>query len=360
MKGISIVVILFLVVKGLYAQQPFYEVTQGNGNGIRFWQNDLWKIHMGNWSEYQYGPVTDYSIKSNMDNTANRGWTWGISGQTPIAAISNAGHMQIAGKFTSSTLSTGNQINSRLIGLYDASSDWYGFGIQSYQMRLQVGSPSARFSFFAGDNTELLTINGNGNVGIGVSQPSSHLTIAGAQSTEETVINATNMSDQDFNVKLSAVGGSVKRTIIGPSTLNRFSLGVGVANNNEYLTIISGGNVGIGTVSPDQKLTVNGTIHSKEVKVDLSVPAPDYVFENDYKLPSLEEVKNYIDQNKHLPEVPSAKEMETNGVQLGEMNMLLLKKMEEITLYMIELKNENQYAKARMQSMQKEIDQLKK
>jgi len=83
-------------------------------------------------------------------------------------------------------------------------------------------------------------------------------------------------------------------------------------------------------------------VHAQEVKVDLSVPGPDYVFDNDYNLLSLEEIKTYIDKNKHLPEVPSAKEMEANGVNLGEMNMLLLKKIEELTLYVIELKSENE------------------
>jgi hypothetical protein len=99
--------------------------------------------------------------------------------------------------------------------------------------------------------------------------------------------------------------------------------------------IFPGGNVGIGTTAPDAKLTVKGTIHTNEVKVDLNVPGPDYVFEKGYDLMSLEETKAYIDANKHLPEVPSAKEMEKNGVQLGEMNLLLLKKVEELTLHIL-------------------------
>jgi len=124
--------------------------------------------------------------------------------------------------------------------------------------------------------------------------------------------------------------GSVAIVNVNPKPLT-------FATNNLGRMIIDAlGNVGIGTFNPDQKLTVNGTIHSKEVKVDLSVPAPDYVFEKDYNLPSLEEIKTYIDQNKHLPEVPSAKEMEANGVNLGEMNMLLLKKIEELTLHIID------------------------
>jgi hypothetical protein len=87
-------------------------------------------------------------------------------------------------------------------------------------------------------------------------------------------------------------------------------------------------------------------VHAQEVKVDLSVPGPDYVFNSDYNLLTLEEIQTYIDKNKHLPEVPSAKEMEANGVQLGEMNMLLLKKIEELTLYLLE--------------QQKQISELKK
>jgi hypothetical protein len=117
--------------------------------------------------------------------------------------------------------------------------------------------------------------------------------------------------------------------------------------------------VGIGTTQTDAKLTVNGTVHTKEVKVDLNVPGPDYVFEKDYPLMSLEETKAYIDANKHLPEVPSAKEMEKNGVQLGEMNMLLLKKVEELTLYSIEQNQKLNYQQSLIQKLLTELDQLK-
>ncbi|KRD06301.1 hypothetical protein ASE21_19205 [Flavobacterium sp. Root901] len=97
------------------------------------------------------------------------------------------------------------------------------------------------------------------------------------------------------------------------------------------------GNVGIGTSVPDERLTVRGKIHAQEIKVDmLGALVPDYVFENNYKLRSLNEVENYIQENSHLPEIPSAKEFEKNGVHLAEMNMALLKKVEELTLYAIE------------------------
>ena len=102
------------------------------------------------------------------------------------------------------------------------------------------------------------------------------------------------------------------------------------------------GKVGIGTTAPDEKLTVKGKIHTQEVKVDMAGPlVPDYVFAPDYDLKPLSEVAQYIKENRHLPEIPSAKEIETNGLYLAEMNMKLLKKIEELTLYLMEQDKKN-------------------
>lgn len=84
------------------------------------------------------------------------------------------------------------------------------------------------------------------------------------------------------------------------------------------------------------QLGVDGKIRAEEVKVEI-INGPDYVFEPDYELRTLQETKEYVSENKHLPEIPSAKEMEANGIDLGDMNMRLLKKIEELTLYQIEL-----------------------
>ncbi|MFQ6603188.1 hypothetical protein [Flavobacterium sp. C3NV] len=99
------------------------------------------------------------------------------------------------------------------------------------------------------------------------------------------------------------------------------------------------GNVGIGTINPTNKLDVNGTIHSKEVKVDMEGWS-DFVFKKEYNLPTLEEVEKHIAEKGHLENIPSEEEVLKNGISLGEMNAKLLQKIEEMTLYMIEMKKE--------------------
>jgi len=124
-----------------------------------------------------------------------------------------------------------------------------------------------------------------------------------------------------------------------------------------YLTI-NQGNVGIGTTTPNTKLAVNGNIRAHEVKVE-TANWPDYVFAKDYKLPSLKETETHIKQKGHLPGIPSAEEVKANGIELGEMNAKLLKKIEELTLYLIELKKENQKERLINLKQQEDIKFLK-
>jgi hypothetical protein len=108
-------------------------------------------------------------------------------------------------------------------------------------------------------------------------------------------------------------------------------------------------NVGIGVENPQEKLVVDGIICAKEIRVSESgTPCwGDYVFDKDYKLKSIDEVEKFINENKHLPDIPSAVEVEANGIELGVMQAKLLKKIEELTLYVIELKKEINQLKGR-------------
>lgn len=110
-------------------------------------------------------------------------------------------------------------------------------------------------------------------------------------------------------------------------------------NANTYYSdvVVPVNHVSIGTsrIDPNYHLAVNGNIHARQVNVDLN-NWPDYVFKPSYRLSSLAEVKTYIDKNGHLPEIPSEKEMTEKGIDLGGMNKLLMKKVEELTLYLIQ------------------------
>ncbi|WP_299249076.1 cell division protein ZapB [uncultured Aquimarina sp.] len=121
---------------------------------------------------------------------------------------------------------------------------------------------------------------------------------------------------------------------------------------------ISNGNLGIGTTNPDAKLAVNGNIHTKEVKVDL-IGWADYVFKEDYNLPTIQQVEDHIATKGHLINIPSAAEVAENGIQLGEMNAKLLEKIEELTLYTIAQQKEIKKLKSENNQQSTINDQLK-
>ncbi len=179
-----------------------------------------------------------------------------------------------------------------------------------------------------------------GNVGIGTTSPNRKLTVDAGHAATHARFVGTYTGIQGIQVERS--GGDNIRLVtnytnygggLESSSALRFAVN-GDGINSPAMYVKTDGNVGIGTTSPTERLSVNGTIRSKEVKVEAS-PWPDYVFEDDYNLRSLEEIEKFIQANNHLPEVPSAKEVEENGVELGKMNALLLKKIEELTLHTI-------------------------
>ena len=113
--------------------------------------------------------------------------------------------------------------------------------------------------------------------------------------------------------------------------------------------------VGIATndIPPGYKLAVDGKVIAEEMKVQVSEQWPDYVFDDSYELKSLAETKRFIEQNGHLPDVPSATEVDENGISLGKMDAKLLRKIEELTLYLIAQDKEIKQLKEKLQQIEK-------
>ena len=125
------------------------------------------------------------------------------------------------------------------------------------------------------------------------------------------------------------------------------------------MSIRANGNVGIGTVETGtHKLAVEGTIGAREIKVEAPPSWSDFVFNEDYTLKNLEEVESFIEENNHLPDVPSEKEVLENGVELGKMDAKLLQKIEELTLYMIEMNKEVKALRSENTELKEKFEKL--
>jgi hypothetical protein len=263
-----------------------------------------------------------------------------------------------------SSLSLGPSTSNKKLFIYDSGTEASGFGQANAEFRIfGISSVPNHISFGkyqlpADAFTEQMRIDNAGNVGIGTTTPTNLLTLnstAGASLLLQKGGSAIAALSVDGTSSTWNGGGSIGLNLI--ATGADISMQTG-APALPTLVIKNNGNVGIGITAPQNKLDVNGTIHSKSVLVNLTGWS-DYVFKKDYKLTPLAEVKNYIAQYQHLPEIPSEPELMKKGLDVGEMNKLLMKKVEELTLYAIEQEKQQTELKATNQKNNNEIDLLK-
>lgn len=277
-------------------------------------------------------------------------------------------------------------------GFFNTMTGFFRFGSPTTnQWRIGTTGTAADLTWYTSPDATTFTArhsfqqNGNIGFGTGTVAPISRLDIMGAGTTSSTNTFTLRNSQGDtlFRMRddgrmgIGYNGSSYGRTInlggtgINFYTSNEVAFGGAIFPTDTSLVIWSNsgsanylvfqpswGNTGIGTYTPNAKfhlngaqliggntariaaghvLSVDGRVIAEEVTVQNSTSWPDYVFEKNYKLMSLEELSLFIKNNKHLPNIPAASVVEKEGIQLGEMNRKLMEKVEELTLYILEL-----------------------
>ena len=353
----SLIALLAVLFSNLKAQQTIPQTLILSSNGV-----NSTEILMRKQDNTSYNSLFSNNLgfgiyNSNLNKVGlfiNSNSNVGIGTSDPKQALDVNGNALINGSLVS-TIADNNiggsvQINNPAKTANGAASSWQIFNMS--------GAYGNSLQFWAYDNLgctdpsgmcrNRFTLMDNGNVGIGIINPSSKLEISsGVDNDNLSLVKSTiegakgagiSFKNLVNNGTLSEIAGVQAKLLDGATGSVKGALSLYTKCNEikiEAVTITPLGNMGIGITTPDEKLAVNGRIRAREVKVE-ATDWPDYVFEESYKVGTLEALESYIKTNKHLPEMPSAKEVARNGVELGEMVKLQQKKLEELTLLLIE------------------------
>jgi len=214
--------------------------------------------------------------------------------------------------------------------------------IGGYDSKLLINYNCGKDVAICTNGAGVVTVGKNFEVGIPTRDVAITMNVYSYQNRTGMFLTSDHDIDFGYNTKLAVNRDKTKALAVFSN-----------ATNTENFVVYGDGTVGIGTNSlfPDYKLAVNGKIRAKELVIETGWS--DFVFSKNYKLPTLVEVENYIMENQHLPEIPSATEIENNGGNVGELLKLQMQKIEELTLYLIEQNK-------KIILLQKEVEILKK
>ncbi len=185
-------------------------------------------------------------------------------------------------------------------------------------------------------------LRSDGNMGIGIASPAARLHVSG--------------SDNNGSAATFRVTSGTQNMLFDGNEIDTINTSMFLNNNSSENVILvqNGGGVGIGTtnIPADSLLAVDGKVMCEEVEVQLSQNWPDYVFADDYRLMSLEQLEKHIATEKRLPGIPAAAEVQSSGINLGNMQTMTIEKVEELTLYVLQLNR-------RLDGLERENDMLR-
>ena len=345
-------------------------INAGLGNGISFWSgNNNYKISMSNATDYKYGPVTDFAIKNNMSDSPGRGWTWGVNGKVPVAALNTRGNMKLKGTLDVGGLTINGEGTMKVKALDVAELKIDGdevFVYSSVNKRLDI-KPVTYFG-------EDVTIEGDlivegeeikwegrdiGKVSVQFIRTDQSLSFkmkAKENATNyEAYLSLTDVYKNRpyYPEYYRNIGVETSKNLLVPGLLVKDFMMIGLSTGGytriDNAALQVDGRVyiseeGVGEEGWDDHTSSNYEdyllwVEEGIVSTDFAIAEvsdwPDYVFNDDYKLKSLKEVEKNIKENGHLHTMPSAKEVAKNGFTVKDITKRVVKTIEELTLHTI-------------------------
>lgn len=224
--------------------------------------------------------------------------------------------------------------------LLDGTNNWFSGNVGTQSWVVFKGNYIGQSMF---------TVSENGNVGVGTMNPQAKFDVAGGINIAggSPIQLVGNVADHGLKYKRNNSDNSL---LDGPFLYGWTGGGLGIKKGDNEFNVLRWNESG--------NVAVQGKFEAKEVKVTLT-PTADFVFDENYDLPKLETVEKHIKEKKHLPEIASAKEMEKEGVNIGEFQIKLLQKIEELTLYTIEQNKQLKKLQENNDKLMKEVSELK-